>query len=449
MHFDLDSGQIEHEDLARDEPPAPASAAFMGDILERNPSIANPPSAPTLKANTTGFPAHKKRAARISAFKQQRAEKYEASFTSLQSEAPKLALGDSIDQNERRQIDEENRQRIAEMSPEEIEQERNELLSALSPSLIQRLLGRSNIDDGSNERDWNLDARPPSPPTNEADNQPSPESSSNKSVSFETRDTLPAQGEPASFTASDVESTLNSDLNTSPQSDQLPNSIHFPQPPQPPDLDPNSDSFLEDLHQKYFPNLKYDPSSLSWMTPIDPTDTTSPYHPSQTALDAFELRFNFKGALLPPRKAREIPVTEGLHHHANAPEAAGYTIPELAILARSAVAPQRCIAYQTLGRILYRLGKGEFGEEKMRRGVDGPARVAIDPNLSDKNEIADEEEAGSAMATGLWNCIEEGKVIDTLTEEASKERGHLTARTYAQEALWNWRRGGGRKRKAV
>jgi hypothetical protein len=49
----------------------------------------------------------------------------------------------------------------------------------------------------------------------------------------------------------------------------------------------------------------------------------------------------------------------------------------------------------------------------------------------------------------LWKCIEDGRVIETMTEEANKERGHLTAKTFAQEALWNWRRGGGRKRHAV
>jgi hypothetical protein len=56
---------------------------------------------------------------------------------------------------------------------------------------------------------------------------------------------------------------------------------------------------------------------------------------------------------------------------------------------------------------------------------------------------------GSAMASGLWSCIEEGRVVETMTEEANKTKGHLTARTFAQEALWNWRRGGGRTRHAV
>jgi hypothetical protein len=116
--------------------------------------------------------------------------------------------------------------------------------------------------------------------------------------------------------------------------------------------------------------------------------------------------------------SRTIPVTEGLHHHGQAPEAAGYTVPELALLARSAVAAQRCVAYQTLGRILFRLGKGEWGVE-------------------------DDE-----LVMGLWRCVEEGKVVEVMTGEAKREGGNLSAKAYAVEALWNWQKGGGRRWKA-
>ncbi|KAA8622644.1 RPAP1-C multi-domain protein [Pyrenophora tritici-repentis] len=187
------------------------------------------------------------------------------------------------------------------------------------------------------------------------------------------------------------------------------------------------------------------------MEPIDPSDTKSPYHPSQTALNPAELRFDFSGNLLPPSVARSIPTDRGLHHHAEAPEAAGYTIPELAVTARSKVASQRCIAYQTLGRILYRLGKGQYGAESPKKNTDGPVRIAKNPDVQDDDEEGEwvEDDVGAAISEGLWQCVKEGRVIETLTEEANKERGHLTARTYAQEALWNWQRGGGRKTNAV
>ena len=114
-----------------------------------------------------------------------------------------------------------------------------------------------------------------------------------------------------------------------------------------------------------------------------------------------------------------MPSTKGLHHHGEAPEAAGYTVPELARLARSAFPAQRCIAFQTLGRLLYRLGRGEFGYED------------------------------SEIAKGLWRCVEEGKVVETLEEAASAEGGHQGSKVYAVEAVWLWQKGGGKRWKAT
>ncbi|KAJ4300665.1 hypothetical protein N0V90_002752 [Kalmusia sp. IMI 367209] len=461
VYFDLDNGNIESAEQQNDEAPPPALAsAFVGDILERPTGrVAPPPVAPSFKANANGFPAHKKRTPRVSAFRRERAAKGNTptkanAETRARTEGePEQTKGAGVvGEDEKRQIDEENKQRLAKMSSEEIEQEQRELLESLPPSLIQRLLGRANIDDGSNERDWDKEGEA------SAEEREAPKTKmmgdSTKKVSFmEPNPTKlstvspPTQLQPANFTKTATEPNLAADLA------EEHGTIHFPRPTQPPDLDPNDPSFLKNLHEKYFPNLAYDPSTLSWMTPIDPDDSRSPYHPSHRAFDAKDIRFDFKGALLAPSTARDIPIDQGLHHHADAPEAAGYTIAELAVMARSSVAAQRCIAFQTLGRILYRLGRGEFGFEKVRRKTDGPVQVVSDPNQEeevDEDEIeVDMVDAGSAMASGLWNEVEEGKVVKTLTEEANRERGHLTARTYAQEALWNWRRGGGRKRAAI
>jgi RNA polymerase II-associated protein 1 len=121
---------------------------------------------------------------------------------------------------------------------------------------------------------------------------------------------------------------------------------------------------------------------------------------------------------------RLIPVTAGLHHHGVAPEAAGYTIPELGMLARSAVPAQRCVAFQTLGRILYRLGRGEWGS-----GLVGKE---------------DTEEDGADMASLLWECVQETRVLDSLTEAAmvSDGVGHRGSKVYATEALWLFEKSG-------
>jgi hypothetical protein len=455
VNLNFDTGAVEKLESEDDYQTAqPTFPTFVGDILERESSPANPPAAPSLKPNVNGFPAHKKRTPRVSAFKQQRAAKEQqaaaeaASDTTSQGAPRARNTGVGLN-NEKKSIDEENSKRLASMSAAEIEQERQELMQSLSPALIQKLMARSNIDEGSNERD--LYPEESAVPQTTDQTEPAPKASSTKKVSFAAPEPEHETTSQHTDTAATTSSTPTSDTAVLPEAalDSTQNSIHFPTPRQPPDLDPNDPAFLENLHEKYFPNLPYDPSALSWMKPIDPTDKSSPYHPSQTGLNATELRFDFKGTLLAPSIARSIPSDRGLHHHADAPEAAGYTIPELAVLSRSAVPAQRCMAYQTLGRILYRLGQGEYGVEKPRQDTSGPVQVAKNPEVGEESDDDDEEDVGSAMASGLWSCIEEGRVVETMTEEANKTKGHLTARTFAQEALWNWRRGGGRKRHAV
>ncbi|OSS46437.1 hypothetical protein B5807_08519 [Epicoccum nigrum] len=479
------------------EHPALPAFDFVGDILERDPSFAAPPTAPSFKPSTTGFPAHKKRTPRVSAFKQRRtANEQQASLapkaqdgSSLHSAPPPRARFDPDD--ERRAIDEENQRRLDSMSEAEIEEERRELMANLDPALIQRLLNRSsadaggshtqsqltekpvqstkiedgdpesaitrplfqsNLDDGSNAlQEWpedRVESSEPTLPIAEAANEPVAKAPSSKKVAFAA--SVDQEEEEAEDIVSQLRDATTASSTTSihTHGEEATGSLHFPPIPQPPDLDPNDPNFLENMHAKYFPSLPYNPSTVEWMKPIDPSDKSSPYHPSQTALNASELRFDFKGSLLAPSTAREIPTNKGLHHHADAPEAAGYTIPELAVTARSAVPAQRCMAYQTLGRILYRLGQGEFGVEKPKQETDGPVRVVTDPD-EEGEEVTEDDDVGHYMAAGLWKCIEDGRVIETLTEEANKQKGHLTARTFAQEALWNWRRGGGRKRHAV
>jgi hypothetical protein len=466
VNLNFDTGAVEKLDQEEQyELPMPSFPSFVGDILERDSSPASPPVAPSLKPNVNGFPAHKKRVPRVSAFKQQRAAKEQQAAAGSKAPAataanaqdppkPRSAFGVDRDE-ERRAIDEENRQTLAGMSDAEIEQERHELMSSLSPALLQKLLMRSNIDQGSNEQDFDTEAPAAIPlATDTVMPESQTKATSTKKVSFaapETENEANPQQPAAAPSIPTAQPPSDASTTSTAAPDDSASSMHFPTPPQPPDLDPNDPSFLKSLHEKYFPSLPYDPSTLSWMSPIDPSDKTSPYHPSQTGLNADELRFDFNGALLPPSVARSIPSDRGLHHHKDAPEAAGYTIPELAVTARSKVAAQRCMAYQTLGRILYRLGKGEFGVEAATQTTDGPARVVKNPEVvEDENgEEWVEDDVGSAIAGGLWQCVEEGRVVETLTEEANKERGHLTARTFAQEALWNWRRGGGRKRAAV
>ncbi|KAB5536185.1 RPAP1-like protein [Coniochaeta sp. 2T2.1] len=436
---------------------------FILDVKEKDVSDVKAPSLPTLTSGKTGFPEPKKRN-RLSAFKQQRQSVAGANApqTKFQSAPAQSTLPTSSNEpnDERRKIDLENQARLESMSQDEIAEAQKELLNELDPSILQMLLRRANLDDTAGSRaskdPFAVSSAPattesvPEPPIMSVEGTtkatpPTAESGASegtapkpptkqpkKKVTFD-EDDAPPELTPELFNPNPKPSTQKPapnhthgpDCDHDPSHDHNSGTTHFPAAPSAPDLDPSDPDFLANLHDKYFPHLPADPAKLAWMAPIptvnSPADMDSPYHPSQSALPVSALRFNFKGQLIPPRLARQIPSSAGLHHHAEAPEAAGYTIPELARLARSAVPAQRCIAFQTLGRLLYRLGEGEWG-------------------IGEGGRAGEEDD----MAFSIWRLVKAGYVIESLEEAAGVEEGvgHRGARAYAIEALWLFEKGG-------
>ncbi|POR34913.1 RNA polymerase II-associated protein RBA50 [Tolypocladium paradoxum] len=400
---------------------------LIGDVVERDASAKKPVELPTPAASSTGFPQHKRRW-NTSAFKQQRAgtlssdapisrsrRSAEASEPSDQS----AQQPQSFEEAERKRIDYENRQKISSMSPQEIAQAQDDIMSGLNPALIKRLLQRANIDEQNGPTPFD-----PSAPEKQEKAVPRPEIKVEDASSPPRAQPTPTAKATGTATTSSKKIATDYDEDKAPAQippdlfpiADLPKSTHFPVPPGLPDLDPADPNFLATLHEKYFPSLPADPSKLAWMAPVpskdSPADKESPYYP-HPEIGVAALRFDFRGRFLSPRVSRSIPSTKGLHHHGEAPEAAGYTIAELARLARSSVPAQRCMAYQTLGRILYRLGQGEWG------------KTENDP-----------------IATGVWSSIKQGRVLESLMEAASGEGGHRGSRAYATEALWLFEKGG-------
>jgi hypothetical protein len=426
--FNID---LSDEEANQPAPPPALVADFVGDVQERAASVA---VAPTFKSNVTGFPAHKKRTG-ASRFKKNRNGEDDSSS----KPATLLQPAPSMEQTERQRIDDENRRKLAEMSETEIEQERQELFAGLSPALIERLLKRSTIDDEPPVRSFFPTADVPAESARRPSNAPRKVSFALPDIDVDEQKQKPtaehhsiSDPSPRLGAVDNIEPEELSSQKQSPEFDEameFGGTVHFPRPQTAPDLDPASSSFLDDLHEKYFPNLAHDPSKLAWMSAATKEEDKS-YDPSQAGLDPSVVRFDFKGGLIPPSTANALSTDLGLHHHGDAPSAAGYTISELAHLARSSFPAQRCIAYQTLGRILFRLGIGEFGRES-DMDLEGP------------------EGERAKLAKGLWAAIKDNRVLDTLTEEANKERGHQTSIALAQEAVWNWQRGGGRELKAV
>ncbi|KAL4969962.1 RPAP1-like protein [Aspergillus stella-maris] len=422
-----------------------AIPGVIGEIQERSP--AAPPAPPTLKS-ASGFPAHKRRA-RPSAFKQRQA----------QPKAPETGSGktSSDPQDEKAGIDEQNRQQLASMSDAQLQQEREELMSTIDPSLLERFLRRARIDDdnpapSSFTAATKEDDSKPSPavvPAPNSDQTPTP---AQKSTPISTQP--PKQN--STPTPDDRQPpAIPADLR--PAAEFASSSVHFPTPPPsssnvPPSLDPNSDSFLSDLQTHYFPNITHDPSSLSWLQPppSDPDDPesnlppSSAYHPGSSAesIHPSSIRFSLLGTILSPSTSLSLPTNLGLHHHGEDPHAAGYTIPELAILSRSSFPAQRCIAWQVLGRILFRLGKGQFGERGSnlvegfwevieKEGVvsgmleeAGGSSSGTGPSLKGKKDAADDEKnaSGGGKAGGVGR--------------------HASAAAWAVEGVWLWQMGG-------
>ncbi|KAL7932448.1 RPAP1-like protein [Trichoderma chlorosporum] len=412
---------------------------LIGDIVERSEKGSKPVEFPSGAISSTGFPQHKRRW-KPSAFKQQR------SAGASQSKLPQEPTqAQSFEETERRRIVRENQQKINDMTPQEISQAQEDLMNGLNPALIQRLLQRANIDEPDPNSPFNIpepkepqDASSSAPaiPRVRFEDVPKAATVEDEVVDVVEPESKPKPKSPAAAaTAAPAKSTKkiadNYDEDREPSQippdlfpiTDLPKSTHFPVPPSLPDLDPSDPNFLATLHEKYFPNLPADPSKLAWMAPVptqdSPADRDSPYYP-HPEISVSALRFDFRGRFLSPRVSRSIPASKGLHHHGEAPEAAGYTITELARLARSAVPAQRCIAFQTLGRILYRLGRGEWGTTP-----DHP------------------------IAMGVWNAVKEGRVLESLAEASMGEGGHRGSRAYAVEALWLFEKGGWREKLQV
>lgn len=408
FHLDLDADNWQFD--IKDDESLPPPIDAVSEIKERDSAAI--PAAPTLKSSKTGFPEHRTRP--VSAFKQRQQAQKDAQANLKRSEPSDKAIlhhaakkhGVDLESTKHEsQIDAENRNRINNMSLEEIEEAREEVMAQFNfkdPNFLRKFLQRADIDteNDKQQKEWD---------EHEAGR---PKADSHKTVSFASQ---PAVNEETTQSHEESEPSQ-------PQNEHEPSistsTVHFPAPPRNPadykPLDPNDPNFLKDLHDTYFPDLPYDPSKLTWLTDPTPTEEeSSPYNPDKAGYVPSSLRFSFVGTLITPSDSLDIPTTAGLHHHGDAPSSAGYTIPELALLERSTLPNQRCIAYQVLGRILYRLGRGDFGPR------------------------------GGELSDGLWNVVEKERVIEVMMSEANRGRGHLSARNYATEALWLWRRGGG------
>ena len=338
----------------------------VGDIVERSAgdgSPAPPPAAPKAK------PLPKK-------WRPSRPKKVVLDPAQAPPPVPTTSQNQDHDQDQGPLTDEErmhleNVKRIAAMSPDEIEKERQELYDQLDPAVLQSLLRRVERKESASQ-----------PKAKEPHLAPMPQSIPEPKVPEVEAVPEPAVLEPTVPETTDPEPAhADGDVHAS---------LHFPPPP-------------EEL-KKYFPDLPVESEKLAWMQPVS-AEEEAEYSSQMQSLAPSELRFDFHGNLITPRYSRLIDPTAGLHHHGDAPSAAGYTLPELSHLARSAHPAQRSIAIQTAGRVLHKLYKGRFNKS-------------------------------SDLQAGLEQLVTATRIMDTLYEAAGEKTRSLTVRSLATEALW-------------
>ncbi|KAI9268226.1 hypothetical protein BDA99DRAFT_505254 [Phascolomyces articulosus] len=125
------------------------------------------------------------------------------------------------------------------------------------------------------------------------------------------------------------------------------------------------DDDLMVMKERYFADVPTEYEKLAWMdSRFDTTDPPTPASAKEEPVDEKDqmyrhTRFDFQGKPIDP--TTDVPVHQGLHHHGEEPDKAGYTLAELFYLVRSQVAPQRVMVLNTLTRIL-RNAKHHRGE---------------------------------------------------------------------------------------
>ena len=150
----------------------------------------------------------------------------------------------------------------------------------------------------------------------------------------------------------------------------------------------------EDIRRRFFPWLPTGDPSLAWIESAPLPDPSDPI-----------LRFDLRGAPIPPELSATLPTHLGLHHHAEGARA-GYTLDDIFLLTRSTVPAQRAVMLGIVAGIVRRLAT-------MRQGASS------DANGMETLRGKEEEVRKRAVAAGV---------------EAMAERGGLGSR--AVEVLW-------------
>ncbi|KAF9979469.1 hypothetical protein BGZ75_009661 [Mortierella antarctica] len=222
------------------------------------------------------------------------------------------------------QIDEENKQKLAQMSQAEIEEQRAELMRNLDPELIKKLLKRNTVQ---------------------------------RRVSF-------SEGVKVEDKVVNIH-----DIKLGREHSAFQAKRHEEQ---------EGDHPLA-LKKKYYSDVPAEPEKLEWMGIEEETGASTrsapgksvapgpqPYTVQEEDPAAAHFRFDFSGRII---NGQETPVHLGLHHHGVDPTQAGYTLSELLHLIRSTVPSQRILPLNIVAKVLINCRDPAYEPFEVRSGI--------------------------------------------------------------------------------
>jgi RNA polymerase II-associated protein 1 len=333
---------------------APAFGSVMGDIVERKTISTTTPvfMAQGKQKSIAGFPAPRKLRRPPQVKSQAIPRPVDAAPKYEQPEEKPLEGKELMEE-----IDRENRKKLAEMSEEEILELQRSLQASLPAGLQKKLLQKDNAEQQSKS---NI----PTPSKSRVQTNPVP---------------------------------------PKPKSSKPKTSI------------PDDEKSFDEHLRTFFPPKETSVSQPEWTLPVHPAEETFYSTPDPSVPSASTMRFSLQGKYIPATTSHSLPTHLGLHHHSLDPGAAGYTLSELAILARSVQPSQKCIALKIMGIVLADIARGEYTWD---------------------------------VAEALWDEIEREKVIEILLNVAKGGResgGNRSVQRYAEDAVTKWVDAGGPK----
>ncbi|KAG0261054.1 RNA polymerase II associated protein 1 [Mortierella polycephala] len=135
------------------------------------------------------------------------------------------------------------------------------------------------------------------------------------------------------------------------------------------------------LKKKYYADVPTEPEKLEWMgvegleqiagnTRSTPGKSVAPgpqpYIVQEADPPAARYRFDFSGKIM---NDQDTPVHLGLHHHGLDPTKAGYTLSELLHLIRSTVPSQRILPLNIVAKVLHNCRNSNFASFEVRSGI--------------------------------------------------------------------------------